>query len=1211
MTQQATQPWNVEAMLKTVKLLTGDNIGKTEEAVSKTSTTLYDIIMRVANDAALATTTKRYRPIISQSTLHVRPKQLLEEYLSWSGWQPIDVDFHCAELVQVIKSILKPMLERYPWFVSIASSTSGNGLHIYTVNKPFEFDRSQLYVQKEVMQQAKDYYLDCYEAKSLVVWKALVMCSEQLEAMGMHDLATQAHPIANTASRRQNKDGSWSEANVLDSSVCKISQTLFITYDPAITINKNCQLVELPKFDVSLYNAGDQRFQLQILKDKFDRLRGRFAHKAKTHDEVMTDGEQTFAQRDDVAVTQEGTMATIQPQNYDNTMRYRMAYTLAWLYDLQSAHTGEYEKVLQMYLYMCSGNPKYDREHMSWAKTFASAVERNAAGTAPCVWSAIKELREKHGFKISVKNRSAIVVNEIIAEHNTEDKVAEYIMSTLPAQKDFELKVSHEFNLAPDEYLSTYKQQLEDVFVIGLNYLIARPGSGKTEFIKSLTKDGKRILLVEPYTSILQSKIETSDLGFYCVYGNKSLELSKHLNIAMTFDKFTLIDAEEASILFDYIVIDESHLLTMSAYRDTVPADCLDKCKQLQTKVVLMTGTPVAEHMFVNFSTITRCNKPLNYNKLVRFVCCKHDGDKITKIASHIVKSLSTGKKILFPTNKGDVFMHAIVGAVRMMLGRNPRVKYYKKDNALHDFVQTINEQGTLGEVEILFCTNYLSVGIDINDTCEFDVIYDEAFTAQEIEQFNSRLRKIAIQSYVYFSMQKSNGDPKNLTAYDELDLTLTAIEQLTFWDVLQMQTKRNDSRSLYDFFEWAFNAPWFYKDIYTGEIKVHLTAYKLNVFEEKWREWSAQLVVIQNVLHGYGYECKVVNDVVADDAMIEATLNAAKEARKEYRAEKNNKIAKMFASFVNQSTFDIIMNLSSDNVIEGDHFELLKKRGRSEFVYMVEDKRIFEEWKHSLKTLSRFYVFDTIMRQVIDPYVIDDKDMYRLARIKSVKDAVSIFDAALNNSMHDSNIKIVTYMLNDVFNNDKQAIKIASEVIDQIVHNSAIMYFDTRGYMPQSPDVIGSVESIARRLFNAITVHEGDIYAIKQLPPFDSGYSRSRNALSDMLHVLFADNDIFASKTDQLLQNAKLQSSISQLVFDNVKQSDNGVASIVSLKRIDAANDEAALQHLNEIDDNEVDAQKLQNAFEHHKVVRQQTQTYQSINNDLEALAAELLKQQ
>lgn len=1208
MTQQETQQWNVEAMLKTVKLLTGDNIGKTEEAVSKTSTTLYDIIMRVANDAALATTTKRYRPIISQSTLHVRPKQLLEEYLSWSGWQPIDVDFHCAELVQVIKSILKPMLERYPWFVSIASSTSGNGLHIYTVNKPFEFDRSQLYVQKEVMQQAKDYYLDCYEAKSLVVWKALVMCSEQLEAMGMHDLATQAHPIANTASRRQNKDGSWSEANVLDSSVCKISQTLFITYDPAITINKNCQLVELPKFDVSLYNAGDQRFQLQILKDKFDRLRGRFAHKAKTHDEVMTDGEQTFAQRDDVAVTQEGTMATIQPQNYDNTMRYRMAYTLAWLYDLQSAHTGEYEKVLQMYLYMCSGNPKYDREHMSWAKTFASAVERNAAGTAPCVWSAIKELREKHGFKISVKNRSTIVVNEIIAEHNTEDKVAEYIMSTLPVQKDFELKVSHEFNLAPDEYLSTYKQQLEDVFVIGLNYLIARPGSGKTEFIKSLTKDGKRILFVEPYTSILQSKIETSDLGFYCVYGNKSLELSKHLNIAMTFDKFTLIDAEEASILFDYIVIDESHLLTMSAYRDTVPADCLDKCKQLQTKVVLMTGTPVAEHMFVNFSTITRCNKPLNYNKLVRFVCCKHDGDKITKIASHIVKSLSTGKKILFPTNKGDVFMHAIVGAVRMMLGRNPRVKYYKKDNALHDFVQTINEQGTLGEVEILFCTNYLSVGIDINDTCEFDVIYDEAFTAQEIEQFNSRLRKIAIQSYVYFSMQKSNGDPKNLTAYDELDLTLTAIEQLTFWDVLQMQTKRNDSRSLYDFFEWAFNAPWFYKDIYTGEIKVHLTAYKLNVFEEKWREWSAQLVVIQNVLHGYGYECKVVNDVVADDAMIEATLNAAKEARKEYRAEKNNKIAKMFASFVNQSTFDIIMNLSLDNVIEGDHFELLKKRGRSEFVYMVEDKRIFEEWKYSLKTLSRFYVFDTIMRQVIDPYVIDDKDMYRLARIKSVKDAVSIFDAALNNSMHDSNIKIVTYMLNDVFNNDKQAIKIASEVIDQIVHNSAIMYFDTRGYMPQSPDVIGSVESIARRLFNAITVHEGDIYAIKQLPTFDSGYSRSRNALSDMLHVLFADNDIFTSKTDQLLQNAKLQSSISQLVFDNVKQSDNEVASIVSLKRIDAANDEAALQHLNEIDDNEVDAQKLQNAFEHHKVVQHQTQT---TNSDLEALAAELLKQQ
>ena len=1143
---------NVKDLLSGIKFMMGDSVRKTEDTVNKQQISLYDLIMKVANDESLDTVDKAHRPFVSQSTMFARPKQQVHDYLTWSGLQPVDLDFHSKELVEIIKPRLAAMLCKYPWCVAVLKSTSGSGLHVYTISKPLSIQTEDaVFVSSENASAAKKTYLDAYEAKLYVIWKCLVLLSDQLESEGNHDMAREVHPVNNTLSRRLEKSGQMSESRVVDASVCKISQPLFVARDKDVIINQNAQFIEQPEFDVSIYASVDAKFCIDKLKTMFDRLRGRFDYAPKSHMTAMTDGEQVFTQRDDITMIEEGTMLTITPQNYDNTGRYRLAYTLAFLYDLKSTTGGQYEHVLQMFLQMCSGNPKFNAEHNSWANSFRSAVERNAAGTCPCVWSSVKELREKHGFKFKFANKSSVTVNELIAEHNTEDAISQYIMSKVAQQKDFELRHTHVFKLAENEYLSTYKHELEEAFVTGINYLIARPGSGKTEFIKQLTRDGKRVMLIEPYTSILQSKIEMSDLGMYCSFGQRGLELSKHVNVALTFDKFTLADPEEVSILYDYVVVDESHLLTMSAYRDVVPANVIDNLTKLQTKVILMTGTPVAEHMFCHFDTVIFCDKPLNYNKGVRFVCCKHDGDKITKLASHISTAIKAGKRILFPTNKGDAFTHAIVGAVRMMLGRNPKVKYYKRDNAMHDFVQSINESGTIGDIELLFCTNYLSVGIDINDSYEFDVIYDEAFTGQEIEQFNSRLRKISIQSYVYFSMTKSNGDPRNITAYDELDLTLTNVEKLSFWDILQMQTKRNDSRSLFDFFEWAFNAPYFYRDPYTGEIKIHLTAYKLNMFEQKWRQWATQLVIIQNTLSSYGYECKVVQDVVADDMMIAQVLNAAKEARAEYRQEKNSKIGKMFASFVNQATFEVIMNLPAEQVQESDRFELVKKNGK--LTYLVEDRRVFDDWRHALRTLSHHYLFDTIMK-TIDMYVIDNKDMYRLARLKSIKDAVSIFDAGSSGTMHESNIKIVSYMLNDVFNNSKDAVSIASEVVDQIVKNSALIYFDSRGYTPQSPDVLDSVASIARRMFNAITVHDGDIYAIKQLPAFDSGYSRSRDSIAQMLHVLFTD-DIFADNTERLLASAKLQSTISSLVFDKQQAEAQVSSGIISFKRVDIDN--------------------------------------------------------
>lgn len=1149
--------------LRSIKVIVGDSALKNEQQIAKTHIDLHQLLYAIRSgklgELNTSNIDKAHRPVISQSTIYARPKQQNAHYMSWSGFQPIDLDFKCAELIPHLKPKLHQMLCRYPWYVGLAASTSGNGLHVYTATKPLEPIKDHLPTIDDFL-KAKQCYYDAFEQKAIVTWKCLCMCSEYFESIGDQDFALQTHPIHNTLSRRQDKNGQMSESNVLDASVCKISQMLYLTYDPQILVNENFTLLALAELDMKVYGdvstgGSDNRFNLHVLKEKFDKLRGRFKFKPGNPQDNVTDGDTQFTQRGDIIMLQEGSFATITPQNYDNTMRYRMAYTLAWLYDLQDMNTGVAQNVLSLFLQMCSGNPKFDREHNAWAKSFASAVERNRHGSAPCVWSAIKELRDKHGYKFKIANKTEYAVQELVAEHNTEDKIKEYIMSELPRNEVFDLKYTHIIDLKDGEYLSTYKDELEHTFEQGLNFLIARPGSGKTEFIKQLTRDGRRVLLVEPYTSILQSKIEPSDLDFYCSYAERQLECSKHLNVACTFDKFTRIDPEEASILYDYIVIDESHLLTMSAYRDVVPANVIDKLAQLHTKVICMTGTPVSEHMFLKFKTITWVRKPLDHNKYITFVCCQHDGDKIAKIACQIANTLKHGGKVLFPTNRGDVYTQAILGTVKLMLGRQPKVRYYKKDNQLHDFVRDINEKGTLGDVELLFCTNYLSVGIDINDNVNFDVIYDESFTAQEIEQFNSRLRRVAIRSFVYFSMLNSKGEVKNITAYKDLDLTLTNLDQVTFWDMLQINAKRDSISKLYDFFAWAFKMPYFYRDEFTGEIQVHLTCYKLFMFEDKWREWCSQLRVVQNILTSYGYVCSIIADPVMEDLLLERVLQAAREARAEYRMQKNTKLQKMFASFKNQKVFDEILNLSAKDIIEADKWELVNNKKQKRVQYCVEDKRLFEDWRRWLRHLSNYYSYNMI-RNIIDYYVIDDKGMYRQAKIKSVNDAVSIFNASTSDSMHESNVKVVKYFIDDVLQSNENVIKIDTDTIDGLMTNAANIYFESVGYTAQSPEVRSNTENIARRLWNAITVHERDLYAIRTLPPFDSGYSRNRDTLQRILSQLFK-TDIFEDKTEKLIEAAKLRTTITTLVFgDEQKSLPISGTNIVSLKFVDTAND-------------------------------------------------------
>ena len=50
----------------------------------------------------------------------------------WNGFQVIDMDIKDETIAKKLKVVLFERLKKYNWFVGIALSSSGKGLHVYT-----------------------------------------------------------------------------------------------------------------------------------------------------------------------------------------------------------------------------------------------------------------------------------------------------------------------------------------------------------------------------------------------------------------------------------------------------------------------------------------------------------------------------------------------------------------------------------------------------------------------------------------------------------------------------------------------------------------------------------------------------------------------------------------------------------------------------------------------------------------------------------------------------------------------------------------------------------------------------------------------------------------------------------------------------------------------------------------------------------------------
>jgi hypothetical protein len=425
------------------------------------------------------------------------------------------------------------------------------------------------------------------------------------------------------------------------------------------------------------------------------------------------------------------------------------------------------------------------------------------------------------------------------------------------------------FRLEDNQYVSdgTYEimQKLQEPGSKTL--LVAEPGTGKTVFITNLMKTTNlRILCVVPFVSIIESKFKTLPPECNCqfVYGFNGYDSTASRNAVMTFDKFSKMQPNDLDICFDLIAIDEIHLSEMSLYRGLVPANMIDNARATRTPLIVMTGTPIAEHMFFDCTDIVKFIRNRATDKMFNLVICNNQQEKFANAVLHIANSIKANRRIIVPTNEGNAFVEKVSNAVQEVLGYQISYYYYKKENNEMSFMQEVNYNQTLGIIDLLFCSSYLSVGVDINDMSAFDIVYMEDFTAHEIEQFNNRLRKVDLVSYYFVAKYQNDGVFKEtLISRKFPNLRYSKIRELELSDLMALHSIAADESGkitkLYDFFTRHMNMPYIIKQV-DGSVSLHSTCYSLYTFENAWREWSIQIPILIEILKGYNYQVSAIN---------------------------------------------------------------------------------------------------------------------------------------------------------------------------------------------------------------------------------------------------------------------------------------------------------------------------------------------------------------
>ena len=852
-------------------------------------------------------------------------------YDIWNGFQVIDMDIKNEDIANKLKKHIFNSLHRCNWFLGVTKSSSGQGLHIYTKIAVSNNEDGD-------RKKRKLLYLTNARHKYSFVYLA---CLSAIDSIGF------------------SKDDllKW-----MDISMLRPQQGAFIGYDPHPLIS-TCffedfiyvnfdNIEDLGHPDIDWVSHPD-------LKSIFKRW--------EFFEEMDDNIEVKVVDKPDLEID------THNKVHYKHFERWRLANTLVSLYGLQ--------KGTQYLRMICSNNIK-DKELQADCITAARHMKPID------VW-AVNRLNSNHGFKIKLN-----------IDDTSFDETA--IFSSMDGVDNPTLiKESNDtktYYLTKDQYLGDIRNELlNDLSRITL--LEAGAGVGKTEMVKQLVRDGKKIMMVMPFTSTIKAKVE-NDKDWHYSYGCKKPKLDVNGGLSLTIDKFSHINLMDVKINgFDYIFIDESHLLFMSEYRP-VMAKVIEMIRNSEIQIVLMSGTPSGELVFFPDIKHLRVIKEDIRIKEFKVNLVDSTNHQLFHMCRHMAKDIKEGRRILFPTNAGTLYAEQVRAGVTYFLQNDygdfneVNLKYYKKSNIGEEFMDEVNFNKTIRDTQILLCTTYLSVGVDILDRYNFNIYFGDLMMPQEIEQFANRLRSNNLYINLYVAKNDADGNSRSLHRYKPMDFKLNEDEIKNVHSILRIcnaMIERNPIEYRYNsLVSSIINDNKFieYNEIdnkyYLNEI-----AYKTIYFERKYREYVQQLPVLMKGMQAYGYQISSKDWGVFNVEGNEVFSNAKNLMKQAYdeKANMNTSHVEELIDIITEDRLSIYKNVLAGklDIRKGQEW----RDDLTNNVMYVKNIEVFEKVVPIFLSFSKQYDVEQI-RQIFD-YCRNKGGSFNFAAIKRLRTLVNI----------------------------------------------------------------------------------------------------------------------------------------------------------------------------------------------------------------------------
>lgn len=824
-----------------------------------------------------------------------------ESYYKWNGLQVYDIDLKEWKLkdgshgnVNLLKNKLFELLTEFHWFLWICTSASGNGIHIYTKVSP----PHHVYLEAE-----KNEYISAYWYFVNYITKLSIV----------YDVLNRLNNIPNNHIEFPNEDF---EIKFVDNTVGRITSGIRLTHDENVLVNPNFLDLHPAIMLSQTFDGFNVQEEINRIFFRDSKANNKFI--CKINDDLLVGKLEEFEKKKfekdtpiDLTkfISLGGDISNIIPLNRNQinyVTRYNVCNTLAAMFGKEGLPIAH--KLLD------SENCRNVGEINSF---YSCALTNKKTATKVGI-----EILKKYGIIKTVE----IEVKEVL-----DDKYKAYIKKQIEQALDNHME-DYTFKLNKNQYLGDLNEQLVSmIYSNKINFIFSPAGSGKTQWILKLAREGKKILLVLPFISVIQNKVESDkDLMdiFECYYGTKDVkQIDYGINAVTTFDKFSKANYEKLSKIYDYICIDESHLLFTSSYRIETTSNVVKKLKELffissndpfAAKLCLFTGTETGEsYFFGKVANIIRVSKP-SLLKEMEFLICNDQLDAVTRLASKADTLLQEGYKLLIPTNKGDIYSEKLIGMIQYLYDGKIKYGYYKRSNTEQEICRLINDKNTTGDYNIIFCSNYLSVGVDINDKDQkFASLYLGNFSGYEIEQFNARIRKTGIKSIYCVTTNNSDGTTNDVLLEEpSLVLRITDDEKLFFLDDKEIANAKTEFLVTYDPVLRRIITPGF--SLLNGKFAFNLEEYELVSFENKYSECMQHPIKVARELAKYGYKITVSTEFEGLGLSMQEELKKIGIASaKEEKIRKHNILVGTFLELIDNNTYKNQHGLEFSDVIE------------------------------------------------------------------------------------------------------------------------------------------------------------------------------------------------------------------------------------------------------------------------------------------------------